>query len=94
MYYFSYISYNYTCKNALHKEVAKFLESKERIVIPAAEIGMFKSEILAGISVFNCAHKKCKPLEPVWNTHDDGDFELWLGSGIICSFHLYKSKNE
>lgn len=95
MYYFSYISMGYTCKNTLYKAVYALLASKERMIIPADEIETFKSGIEKDIDALNKRFARCNPIKPVWNTkYHSNDFQLWMGANVVCTFNLYTSQKN
>lgn len=92
MHHFSYMSFSYTCTNRLQKAILAYLLENDRRIIDDADIARFRKEILGGIAFLNRAHSKCNPVNAHWAS-DEKDSKLYMGSGVICNFHIYKTKN-
>lgn len=93
MYYFSYISNSYSCKNKLEEAVYQQLRTFNRRVIPNDQLDTFKKDILEAIEASNQAHPRCKPVKATFwcSGMGDRDFVLSMGGGI-CNFNIYASK--
>ncbi len=94
-YYFSHISNCYAEKNQLATAVHNFLKHKNRQVIPAFEIELFKMDIVKGIDDLNKTFSRCKPFECTWWKPYDKrrDWQLSLSPNNPCNFCLYESSN-
>lgn len=93
MRYFSYISFEYTPKNSLHKAVYEFLKANDRKVIEEGKVEDFKKRIIKGIQDLNAAHTKHNPVDVHWwnaSMHGSKDHILNIGLGTICTFNLYR----
>lgn len=92
MQYFSYISWTYTLKNKLEKDVLFLLEALDRKVLPdQSAAAALRENIIGKIHDVNLTHPRCKPLRAQWTNTDD-DYQLILGPGTICHYHLYATK--
>lgn len=90
--YFSFISHQYSCTNALQKELLEYLLIRNRLFIPEAEFKAFQEEVLERIATINASHPRCTPIQASWwKGACMKDYHL---SGLpgICNFYLYESR--